>query len=223
MCDRYVLPDQAAAEREFLPTRNWWNFAPKFNVVAASYVPTIRWHEGQSEAAMMRWGFIPSWAEGATQEQPPLDVNFDEVLNSPTFRSPWLNSQRCILLMAGFYVWQLTDARYRQPYYVRLLDRAVFGVAAIWDRSLKDKDDVIESCAMLCVAPNDLMIRVANTDARMPAILRRRDYQSWLRGTPVEAKAALVPYKQDWMEAYRVSPKVNSPSTDDATLILPAG
>jgi putative SOS response-associated peptidase YedK len=125
--------------------------------------------------------------------------------------------------MAGFYVWQLTDARYRQPYYVRLLDRAVFGVAAIWDRSLKDKDDVIESCAMLCVAPNDLMIRVANTDARMPAILRRRDYQSWLRGTPVEAKAALVPYKQDWMEAYRVSPKVNSPSTDDATLILPAG
>jgi putative SOS response-associated peptidase YedK len=223
MCDRYVLPDQAAAEREFLPTRNWWNFAPKFNVVAASYVPTIRWHEGQSEAAMMRWGFIPSWAEGATQEPPPLDVNFDEVLNSPTFRSPWLNSQRCILLMAGFYVWQLTDARYRQPYYVRLLDRAVFGVAAIWDRSLKDKDDVIESCAMLRVAPNDLMIRVANTDARMPAILRRRDYQSWLRGTPVEAKAALVPYKQDWMEAYRVSPKVNSPSSDDATLILPAG
>ena len=119
MCDRYVLPDQAAAEREFLPTRNWWNFAPKFNVVAASYVPTIRWHEGQSEAAMMRWGFIPSWAEGATLEPPPLDVNFDEVLNSPTFRSPWLNSQRCILLMAGFYVWQLTDARYRQPYYVR--------------------------------------------------------------------------------------------------------
>ncbi|MEA3174899.1 MAG: hypothetical protein QOF42_2310 [Gammaproteobacteria bacterium] len=223
MCDRYVLPDQAAAEREFLPTRNWWNFAPKFNVVAASYVPTIRWHEGQSEAAMMRWGFIPSWAEGATQEPPPLDVNFDEVLNSPTFRSPWLNSQRCILLMAGFYVWQLTDARYRQPYYVRLLDRAVFGVAAIWDRSLKDKDDVIESCAMLRVAPNDLMIRVANTDGRMPAILRRRDYQSWLRGTPVEAKAALLPYKQDWMEAYRVSPKVNSLSTDDATLILPAG
>ena len=222
MCDRYVLPDQAAAEREFLPTRNWWKFDPKFNVAAGNYVPTIRWHEGQSEAAMMRWGFIPSWAEGDPQQPPPLDVNFDEVLSSPVFRTPWLNSQRCILLMAGFYVWQLTDARYRQPYYVRLLDRSVFGVAAIWDRSVKDKDDVIESCAMLCVAPNDLMIRVANTDGRMPAILRRRDYQAWLRGTPVEAKAALQSYKQNWMEAYRVSPKINSPSVDDATLILPA-
>jgi putative SOS response-associated peptidase YedK len=222
MCDRYVLPEQAAAEREFLPTRNWWKFAPKFNVGAGNYVPTIRWHEGQSEAAMMRWGFVPSSAEGEPEQPPPLDVHFDEVLSSPVFRSPWLNSQRCILLMAGFYAWQLTDARYRQPYYVRLLDRSVFGVAGIWDRSVKDKDDVIESCAMMRVAPNDLMIRVANTAGRMPAILRRRDYQTWLRGTPVEAKAALQPYKQDWMEAYRVSPKINSAGVDDATLILPA-
>jgi putative SOS response-associated peptidase YedK len=223
MCDRYVLPEQAAAEREFLPTVNWWNFEPKFNVAAASYVPTIRWHDGQSEAAMMQWGFIPSWAEGEPTEPPPLDVEFEAVLDSQLFRAPWLNSQRCIMLMAGFYVWQLTDARYRQPYFVRLLDRSVFGVAAIWDRSVKDKDDVIESCAILCVPPNDLMIRVANTECRMPAILRRRDYQAWLRGTPVEAKAALQPYKQDWMEAYRVSPKVNSRNADDATLILPAG
>ena len=223
MCDRYVLPEQAAAEREFLPTRNWWKFAPKFNVAAGNYVPIIRWHDAQSEAGMMRWGFIPSWAEGEAPSPPPLYVDFDAVLDSPSFRAPWLNSQRCILLMAGFYVWQLTNARYRQPYYVRLENRAVFGVAAIWDRSVKDQDDVIESCAMICVPPNDLMISVANTDGRMPAILRRRDYQIWLRGTPVEAKTALQPYKREWMDAYRVSPKVNAPDADDASLILPAG
>ena len=68
MCDRYVLPEQAAAEREFLPGRNWWNFAPKFNVGAGGFVPTLRWHDGQSEAAMMRWGFIPSWAEGESKD-----------------------------------------------------------------------------------------------------------------------------------------------------------
>ena len=223
MCERYVLPDQAAAEREFLPTRNWWNFAPKYNVTADTYVPTIRWHEGHSEAAMMRWGFIPSWADGTSTEPPPLQIGFDAVLNSPSFRSPWLNSQRCILLMAGFYVWQLTNARYRQPYYVRVMDRPVFGVAALWDCSVKDKEDVIESCAILCVPPNELMVTVANTDGRMPAILRRRDYQTWLKGTPVEAKAAVQSYKSEWMEAYRVSPKVNAATADDATLILPAG
>lgn len=220
MGDRYVLPEQGAAEREFLPARNWWNFAPKFNVVAGNFVPSVRWHDGESEAGMMRWGFIPSWEEGSSPEA-PLHINFDAVMDSPAFRSPWLNSQRCILIMAGFYVWQLTDARYRQPYFVRLLDRPVFGVAALWDRSVKDQEDVVESCAMFCVPPNELMISTANTAGRMPAILRRKDYHRWLSGTPVEAKAALQPYRQEWMQAYRVSPKVNSPALDDASLILP--
>jgi putative SOS response-associated peptidase YedK len=224
MCKRYVLPDQAAAEREFLPTRTWWNFNAKFNVAAQSYVPTIRWHDGQSEAAMMQWGLVPAWAEGRPRDIPPIQVEFDQVLESPTFRSPWLNSQRCILPMAGFYVWQLTNARYRQPYFIRLLDRSVFGVAAIWDRSVNETDDeVTESCSIVCVPPNDLLISVANTDGHMPAILRRRDYQKWLRGTPVEAKSALNPYKQDWMQAYAVSPRINSPQPDDVGLIEPAG
>jgi hypothetical protein len=35
MCQRYVLPDQIATEREFLPETAWWKFAPKFNVAPA--------------------------------------------------------------------------------------------------------------------------------------------------------------------------------------------
>jgi len=221
MCQRYAVPDQVTVEREFLPDRAWWNFTAKYNVAPKQYVPAIRRHDGKSEAVMMRWGLIPASAEGRAGESPTI-VDVEAILDSPVFRTPWLEGQRCILPMSGFYAWQLTNRRYRQPHFVRLLDRSVFGVAAVWDRSVAEEDDVIESCAMLCVAPNDLMIRVANTDGRMPAILRRRDYQAWLRGTPVEAKAALQSYKQNWMEAYRVSPKINSPSVDDATLILPA-
>ena len=89
-----------------------------------------------------------------------------------------------------FLAWQLTNRRFRQPHFIRLLDRSVFGVAAVWDRSVADEDDVIESCSMVCVPPNDLVMRIANTDGRMPAILRRKDYQTWLRGTPVAAKAS---------------------------------
>jgi putative SOS response-associated peptidase YedK len=223
MCERYVLPEQAAAEREFQPALSWWNFTAKFNVAAQHYVPTIRWHDGRSEAAMMRWGLIPGWAEGRVMAPPPTVVEDDALLDSPTFRGPWLNSQRCILPMAGFYAWQLTRARYRQPYFVSLLERGSFGVAGIWDRTVSEEDDdVIESCAVICVPSNQLLIRVANTDGRMPAILRRRDYQTWLRGTPVEAKAALAPYKQEWMQAHAVSPRINSSIPDDAGLIAPA-
>src|SRR5580700_1836800 len=215
MCERYVLPDQATAEREFLPTRAWWKFTSRFNVAAQQYVPAIRRHDGQSEAVMMRWGLIPSWAEGRSATPPPAIVELTEIQDSPLFRAPWLNSQRCILPIAGFYAWQLTNARYRQPFFITLLDRSVFGLAAIWDRSVSEDDDVIESCSVICVPANELMADICNTERRMPAILRRRDYQTWLRGTPVEAKGALQPYRPDWMQAYAVSPRINSIAPDD--------
>jgi len=221
MCQRYALPSQPTVEREFMPSRAWWSFAPKYNVAANQYVPAIRWHDGQSEAVMMRWGLIPSSAEGRASES-PLTIGVSEVMASPICRNPWLEGQRCILPMSGFYAWQLTNRRYRQPHFVHLLDRSVFGVAAVWDRSVSEDDDVIESCSMLCVPPNDMIVRIANTDGHMPAILRRKDYQTWLRGTPVAAMATLLPYNESGMQAYPVSPRINSTAPDDAGLIQPA-
>jgi putative SOS response-associated peptidase YedK len=221
MCQRYALPDQAAVEREFMPSRAWWSFTAKYNVAAPQYVPAIRWHGGQSEAVMMRWGLIPSSAEGLAGDS-PVTVDSSEIMTSPIFRGPWLEGQRCILPMSGFYAWQLTNRRYRQPHFIRLLDRSVFGVAAVCDRSVAKDDDVIESCSIICVAPNDLIVRVANTDGRMPAILRRKDYQTWLRGTPVAAMATLHSYNMGGMQAYPVSPRINSTAPDDPGLIQPA-
>ena len=221
MCQRYALPDPSTTEREFMPSRTWWSFTTKYNVAPGQYVPAIRWHDGQSEAVMMRWGLIPSSAEGRATESPPT-VDANGIMASPVFRSLWLEGQRCILPMSGFYAWQLTNLRYRQPHFVRLLDRAVFAVAAVWDRSVGEGDDVIESCSMICVPPNDLIVRVANTDGRMPAILRRKDYQTWLRGTPVAAQSTLAPYNKSGMQAYAVSPRVNSITLDEPSLIHPA-
>jgi putative SOS response-associated peptidase YedK len=218
MCQRYALPDRSTVEREFMPSRAWWSFTAKYNIAPGHYVPAIRWHDGQSEAVMMRWGLIPSSAEGRAAESPPT-VDADAIMATPVFRGPWLEGQRCILPMSGFYVWQLTNRRYRQPHFIRLLERSVFGVAAIWDRSVSEEDDVIESCSIVCVTPNDLIVSVANTDGHMPAILRRKDYQTWLRGTPVAAMATLNPYNKNGMQAFPVSPRINSTSPDDPALI----
>lgn len=221
MCERYVLPDQAAAEREFLPAQAWWRFTARFNVATQQYVPAIRIHHGQSEGTMLRWGLIPSWAEGRPTGDATACADMDCIERSNIYRMPWLSGQRCILPVSGFYAWQLTRAKYRQPYFVRLVNRAVFGLAAVWDRSVAEDDDVIESCSVIRVAANELLADIANSDSCMPAILRRKDYDIWLRGTPGEAKAALQPYNPAWMQAVAVSPRVNSTEPDDAGLIRP--
>ena len=221
MCERYALPEQVAAEREFTPEQVWWKFATRFNVAAHQYAPAIRMHQGQSEAVMMRWGLIPCWAEGKFDGDPPRRIVADEIDRAITHREAWMGGRRCIVPVSGYYVWHLTAARYRQPYFVQLCDRSVFGLAGVWDRSVGDEDDVIESFSVVCVPANDLMRRIATAEPLMPAILKRRDYRVWLRGTPSEAKSALQVYGSDSMQAHAVSPRINSASADDAGLIRP--
>jgi putative SOS response-associated peptidase YedK len=223
MCQRYVVPHQAAAEREFLPANAWWNFAPKFNVSVGQYVPAIRLHEDQSEGVMVRWGLIPSWVEGTPDGRKRACAHESRIETSRSCKTAWVNGQRCILPMGGFYCWQLTAAGYRQPYFVRLEDRSAFGVAGLWDRWTSEEDDVIESCALVTVRANELVSQIAGSMSGMPAILRRKDYDLWLRGKPGEAKEALRPYTARWMQAYPVSPRVNSADIDDPTLIRAAG
>jgi putative SOS response-associated peptidase YedK len=221
MCDRYVLPDQTAAETEFMPVQAWWKFTARFNVAPQQYVPVLRVHDGQTEGMMMRWGLIPSWAEGKPLEGSTASASIERIQRSNVYRMGWLNSQRCILPVAGFYAWQLTQENYRQPYFVHLLNRTAFGLAAVWDRSVGEDDDVIESCSVVRVPANEVLADIANSDGRMPAILRRRDYETWLKGTPVQAKAALHSYNPAWMQAHAVSPRINSSQVDDVGLIHP--
>lgn len=221
MCERYVLPDQLATEREFMPGQCWWRFTPSFNVAPPQYVPAIRVHSGKTEGVMMRWGLIPAVAEGKESDHDPPWVGIELAERSEPYRGPWLNSQRCILPVAGFYVWQMSPEKFRRPFYVRLKDRTVFGLAALWDRSVGDEDDVIESAAIITLPANALLGSLDNAEKRMPAILRRKDYSAWLSGTPVRARGALAPYPAEWMEAHAVSPRVNSVKHNDASLIQP--
>ena len=219
MCERYVVPDQVSAEREFVPGTAWWRFSPRFNVAPAQYVPSVRLHDGRSEGVMMRWGLIPSWFEGRPDGPPKTWVPHDAIENSKLYRSAWLAGQRCILPVAGFYSWQLTPEKYRQPYFAGLMFRSVFGVAAVWDRWVSEDDDVIESCSMVCVPVNPLLADITLPGRGMPAILRRRDYDTWLQGSPAAARATLRSYEPHRMQAYPVSPRVNSSDVDDPALI----
>jgi putative SOS response-associated peptidase YedK len=219
MCQRYVVPDQVAAEREFVPAQAWWRFTPKFNVSATQYVPAIRLHERQSEGVMLRWGLIPSWFEGQPGGPAKTSVQHESIESSKIYRMPWLGSQRCILPLAGYYTWQLTRERYRQPFFVSLIFREVFGVAALWDRWVSEDDDVIESCSIICVPANELMADLTGGGGGMPAVLARKDYAQWLKGTPGEARSLLEPYDSRWMQAYPVSPRINSSDVDDPALI----
>ena len=223
MCERYVVPDQMLAEQELAPEEKWWKFAASFNVAPLRYVPAVRVHAGRSEAVMMRWGLIPAWAEGDAAAGQWLRLSCGALERSPLFRGPWLSGQRCILPFAGFYTWRLTPAGYRQPYFVQARDRPVFAVAALWDRTEGEDGDVIEGCAILTVPANAPLASVQTATVEMPAILAAKDYDAWLRGTPVTARTLLQTPPDALLTSHAVSPRINSLACDDAGLVRAVG
>jgi putative SOS response-associated peptidase YedK len=217
------MPDQALAEQELTPQSKWWRFSASFNVAPSRYVPAVRLHEGRSEAVMMRWGLIPAWAQGDISVAQWQRLSSAELERSPLFHGPWLNGQRCILPFAGFYTWRLTAAGYRQPYFVQVANRPVFPVAALWDRSEDEAGDVIEGCAILTVPANPLLASIQTASREMPAILAAEDCETWLHGTPAEALRLLRTVPDTLLRSHAVSPRVNSLSCDDPSLLRAVG
>ncbi|MEJ1960885.1 MAG: SOS response-associated peptidase [Gammaproteobacteria bacterium] len=232
MCGRYIIREQEAAER-YWRVHGLPKWVVSFNVPPTATVPVIR-RTGAGRAAyesaaygaaapnecvLLRWGLVPFWSRGLAPKYSTFNARIERMQTAPSFRGPWARGQRCILPAAGFYEWQVRTGG-KQPYVIKIADREVFGFAGLWDRS-EGPDGVIESCTILTMPANGLMSEIHNTGHRMPAILQEAQHEAWLSGTVEDASAALVPYPEDLMVAWQVSPRVNSPKNDDESLTEP--
>jgi putative SOS response-associated peptidase YedK len=221
MAQRLVIPGREEVDAELSVARPWWQFSARFNVAISQSVPVARMHERESEGVMMRWGLAQKNAGGTIDFSSCGAVRSDALSSAQDLRSLWTCSQRGIVPLAGFYVWQRAQAGYQQPYYVRLVNRPVFGVAVLWARA-EANEEVVESCALVTVDANPLLAEISPATLQMPAILRARDYQAWLAAGAGEVHELLQPYPHTQMVCHPVAPHVNNLEYDEPGLIRPA-
>jgi putative SOS response-associated peptidase YedK len=223
MCGKYILAQAAKAERAMGIRRGHWEYPLRYRVLPTEQVPVVIAEAGEREAAMMRWGLIPFWAYGVPLKASTINATVERIASAPSYRDPWQRGQRCILVMGGFYEPHVNEDGTREPFFVRLADREVFGVAGLWDRSRRQDGSYVFSCTLITVPANPLLAEIHNGKQRMPAILTDSAHDTWLSGDVPAAHAALHSYPAELMLAWRVSTRVNSPKLpDDATLIEPA-
>jgi len=86
MCGRYVLAQQAKAEKTFGVTRLRWVDMVSYNVAPAREVPVIRVAEGEREGVMMRWGLIPPFLKGASPKYATSNARIETMEASPAYR-----------------------------------------------------------------------------------------------------------------------------------------
>ena len=118
-----------------------------------------------------------------------------------SYRTEWLDpgrrGQHCIQLASGFYEWRVDEYGRKAPYLITMAEQELFGFAALWDRRVREVGTAVKSCVHITMLTNELLAEIHNTGNsphRMPAILRGEDRETWLTGTPEEARAVLRQY-----------------------------
>lgn len=217
MCGRFVARTD----------RNWQNFfslkqpPPPFesyNIAPSQRIPVVYRVADANECELMRWGLIPFFAHGIPGQYSTINARAETVAASPAYRGPWKRGQRCIVPANGFYEWQERQDG-KQPYFIHLADRELFGFAGLWDRSVTAEGEVIHSCTVLTLPASPFMAAIHNTRQREPAILRPEDHERWLAGNAEEARQALRPATPGMLAAHEVSRRVNSPRNQGAELV----
>lgn len=220
MCGRYILAQAAKAERALGIRHGRWEYPLSYRVLPTEQVPVAVSDRGARTATMMRWGLIPWWAHGVPLKASTINATVERLETAPSYRDPWQRDQRCILVMGGFYEPHVEPDGTRVPYFLKLTDREVFGVAGLWDRSRSSDGSWLLSCTLITVPANRLLAEVHNGKQRMPAILAEDDHERWLAGAKDEARTALKPYPDEMLLAWPVSRRVNNPRLpNDASLI----
>lgn len=224
MCGRFTLraPPSVVVERFSLFETP--PFAPRFNIAPSQPVAVIRAAPGSSkperELVWLRWGLIPSWAKDPAIGNRMINARAETIAEKPAYRAAF-RRRRCLVAADGFYEWQ-KSGRKKQPYFIHLRDGRPLGFAGLWESWEGPDHSAIESCTILTTEPNAL---VAPIHDRMPVIIKPDDYDAWLDTSVADAASLtplLAPYPAERMEAYAVSPYVNSPAHDDPACIEPA-
>ena len=219
MCGRYTLhtsPEQLAMHFQVPPPVA---LAPRFNIAPAQPVPAVRQGVTGRELLMLRWGLVPAWAREEKTGYRMINARAETVAVKPAFRTAF-QQRRCLLPADGFYEWR-PGPKGKQPYYITLQDGGLFAFAGLWEHWEGEDGHTVESCTLIVTTANPLVRAIHD---RMPVILDEQDYACWLDTRHFNAarlEALLKPYPAERMQAWPVSPRVNSPKYSDADCIAP--
>jgi putative SOS response-associated peptidase YedK len=207
----YRLTDQPAPPAS--------NFPARYNVAPTQMAPVVRLKDGRRELALLKWGLVPAWSKDATGGAKMINCRSETVAEKPAFRDAF-QRHRCLVVADGFYEWQKTGEKDKQPYFITLKDNQPFAFAGLWENwRPRDGGDALQTFTIITVPPNEIC---ATLHDRMPAILAPENWATWLGegGAPPGApKQLLRPFSSERMECWPVGKRVGNANFDDAELI----
>jgi len=220
MCGRFALATDKNVLEMLYDIEMRGELTPRYNIAPSQEVLALRLSaaDGKKEPVYLKWGLVPFWSDDPSIGNRMINARAETAPEKPSFRSAF-KKRRLLIPATGFYEWKKEEEGARQPYFICRTDGQPFSLAGLWERW--DKGEMpLETFTILTTEPNDL---VASLHNRMPVIVPRHAYTSWLDpGTePAVLHDLLTTYPPEELTAYPVSRRVNNPVHDEPELLRP--
>ena len=221
MCGRFGLTRPEALNLERFGISELPPLVPRYNIPPSSDILVVRERKGVTEAEMIRWGLVPSWAKDPNIGNRMANVRSDTALEKSSFRAA-MQKRRCLIPADVFYEWQdVPNQKRRKPYAVAVRHGEIFALGGLWEAwRAKESGEWLITCAILTTEPNELLQPIHD---RMPVIVTEDDYTSWISPATkdVDVRRMVQPFPVDRMRAWEIGLLVNDPKTDDARVMAP--
>lgn len=217
MIERYSLGVSARQIGDFFEVEPYGFDRPRFNAAPAQLLPIIT--VGSAGLSHFYWGTMPQWARNKSLSEKVINVRAELISERPTLRKS-LKKNRCLIPADGFYAWKKVGKKTTIPYRFQLPDRSLFGMAGFWEEFDDETGEIFHTFTLITQPANEA---VASVSERMPFVLTKAEGKIWLSEPNEETllQPAIRP-NQVKMENYTISPRINSPLVDEASLIQPA-
>lgn len=171
--------------------------------------PMIRNGEDGRELLLGEFGLLPFWSQERKIKYSTFNARSETVETASSFKTPWAKRQRCII-PADWVVEPDWRTGKNIPTAIARADGEPMGLAGLWDRWLdKATGEVVHSFTMLTINADShgLMRNFHRPDdeKRMVVVLPETRYEDWLTASLPDAKALLLPYPADALQALPVA------------------
>jgi putative SOS response-associated peptidase YedK len=218
MCGRFNLTVSGEEIAEAFGLDEVPDVKPRYNIAPSQPVAVVgvQTATGRRGLAALRWGLVPAGSLGG--ERGFINARAETAWERPSFSDAFAR-RRCLIPATGFYEWQPTGGKRRQPWLFQLASGRLFAFAGLWEPAVPAGGPA--TCTILTTEPNEIARPVHD---RMPAILEPSDYARWLdpAKAPAELRPLLRPFPAGAMTAWPVTTAVNNPAFDDPSCLAPA-
>ncbi|PSL34321.1 putative SOS response-associated peptidase YedK [Planomicrobium soli] len=225
MCGRYSLfADYSAILERFGIEEisiDESDYSPSYNIAPSQQVVAVVNDGTKNRLGLLRWGLIPPWTKDSKIGYKMINARAETAAEKPSFRNAF-KKKRCLIVADSFYEWRRTDDQ-KTPMRIKMKSGEPFAFAGLWESWKSPEGKTINTCSILTTIPNDLMATIHD---RMPVVLSKEAEKVWLDPRvedPEVLGELLKPFDAKEMEAYEVSPAVNSPKNNGPELIEKVG